>query len=61
MISELKIKEIFISGGGTGCFQYEVEGGLYNEIQVGSYLFMDGHYSSLINKLFISDTLIPVS
>ena len=51
LISELKIKGIYISGGGTGCFQYEVEGGLYNEIQVGSYLFMDGHYSSLSNKI----------
>ena len=51
-----KIKELkanftkyspFITGVGTGCFDLEVSEEVYNEIQVGSYAFMDAHYSSL--------------
>ena len=37
----------FISGVGTGCFDLEVNEEVYDEIQVGSYAFMDAHYSSL--------------
>ena len=32
---------------GTGCFDLEVNEEVYDEIQVGSYAFMDAHYSSL--------------
>ena len=51
-----KIKELkahflkyspFITGVGTGCFDLEVFEDIYDEIQVGSYAFMDAHYSSL--------------
>lgn len=31
-----------VSGGGTGTFVYELEGGVHTEIQPGSFLFMDG-------------------
>ena len=37
----------FITGVGTGCFDLEVNEEVYDEIQVGSYAFMDAHYSSL--------------
>ena len=37
----------FITGVGTGCFDLEVFEDIYDEIQVGSYAFMDAHYSSL--------------
>ena len=36
-----------ITGVGTGCFDLEVSEDVYDEIQVGSYAFMDAHYSSL--------------
>ena len=34
-----------VSGGGTGTFPFELEGGVHNEIQPGSFLFMDGDYN----------------
>ena len=50
-IRELKANFIkhspFITGVGTGCFDLEVNEEVYDEIQVGSYAFMDAHYSSL--------------
>ena len=50
-IKELKANFIkyspFITGVGTGCFDLEVSEEVYDEIQVGSYAFMDAHYSSL--------------
>ena len=50
-IRELKVNFIkyspFITGVGTGCFELEVSEEVYDEIQVGSYAFMDAHYSSL--------------
>ena len=48
-----KLKEKFnifspiITGVGTGCFDLEVSENVYDEIQVGSYAFMDAHYTSL--------------
>ena len=50
-IKELKSKfeehSPLITGVGTGCFDLEVSEDVYDEIQVGSYAFMDAHYSSL--------------
>ncbi|HYA66261.1 MAG TPA: DSD1 family PLP-dependent enzyme [Burkholderiaceae bacterium] len=34
-----------VTGGGTGTFAYDVRGGVYNEVQPGSYLFMDADYT----------------
>ncbi|MCH9672866.1 MAG: DSD1 family PLP-dependent enzyme [Gammaproteobacteria bacterium] len=34
-----------IGGAGTGTFQFEAASGLYNELQVGSYVFMDADYA----------------
>ena len=33
-----------ITGGGTGTFRFEAATGLWNELQVGSYIFMDVDY-----------------
>ena len=46
-MSELGCSDILVTGGGTGCFEDEIESNIYNEIQVGSYAFMDAHYSKI--------------
>ena len=45
-----------ITGGGTGCFDLEVSENVYDEIQVGSYAFMDTHYSSLKHDYTLNNT-----
>ena len=34
-----------VSGGGTGTYPLEAGGGVYNEVQAGSYIFMDADYA----------------
>lgn len=34
-----------VTGGGTGTFVYEARSGVYNEVQPGSYVFMDADYA----------------
>lgn len=34
-----------VGGGGTGTFEFEGASGVYNEIQAGSYVFMDADYA----------------
>ena len=46
-----------ITGVGTGCFDLEVNENVYDEIQVGSYAFMDAHYSSLKKNSHINNTI----
>jgi len=36
-----------VTGGGTGTFAFDVASGVYGELQVGSYLFMDGEYGGI--------------
>ena len=36
-----------VTGGGTGTVEFDVAGGVYTEVQPGSYLFMDGDYGAL--------------
>jgi len=56
---------------GTGTFAFEAESGVYNELQVGSYVFMDTEYARIGNKdgglytafehsLFVLTTVISV-
>ena len=33
-----------VTGGGTGSYLFEAESGVYDELQVGSYIFMDADY-----------------
>jgi len=37
----------FVSGAGTGTFRFEGASGLWNELQAGSYLFMDTDYARI--------------
>jgi D-serine deaminase-like pyridoxal phosphate-dependent protein len=34
-----------VTGAGTGTFQFERDSGVYHELQVGSYVFMDADYA----------------
>jgi len=34
-----------VGGGGTGTFEMEAASGIYNELQAGSYIFMDADYA----------------
>ncbi|QBR03416.1 DSD1 family PLP-dependent enzyme [Paraburkholderia pallida] len=36
-----------VGGGGTGTFRFEGESQLWNELQCGSYIFMDGEYAAI--------------
>ena len=59
-----------VSGGGTGTYLWEVEGGAHTELQPGSFLFMDGDYAQNENgggsavfepSLFVRATVISCS
>lgn len=39
-----------ISGGGTGSYPFESNSGVYNELQCGSYAFMDADYGRILDK-----------
>lgn len=40
----------FVSGGGTGSYYFESGSGVYNELQCGSYAFMDADYGRIHDK-----------
>jgi len=39
-----------IGGGGTGSYYFEGGSGVYNELQCGSYAFMDADYGRILDK-----------
>lgn len=39
-----------VGGGGTGSFALEMASGVYNEIQAGSYVFMDADYARNLDE-----------
>jgi 3-hydroxy-D-aspartate aldolase len=39
-----------VAGAGTGTFAFEADSGVYNELQVGSYVFMDTDYARIGDK-----------
>ena len=58
-----------VAGAGTGSFEFEIMSSVYNELQVGSYVFMDADYrrnldrdgkpvSEFDNALFILTTVM---
>ena len=54
-----------ISGGGTGTYPIEARSGVYNEVQAGSYIFMDADYEKVEgaggnfeNALFLLTTIV---
>lgn len=44
------LKPELISGGGTGSYYFESVSGVYNELQCGSYAFMDADYGRILDK-----------
>ncbi len=44
------LKPELVSGGGTGSYYFETESGLYNELQCGSYAFMDADYGRILDR-----------
>ena len=60
-----------VSGAGTGTYRIEGSSGVWNELQAGSYLFMDtdyarigdnrgGRYSDFAHSLFVLATVMSV-
>ena len=45
MIEAAGIACPIVTGGGSGTFMFEIESGAYDEIQPGSYVFMDADYA----------------
>jgi len=39
-----------VSGGGTGSYYFESCSGVYNELQCGSYAFMDADYGRILDR-----------
>ncbi|WP_170454448.1 3-hydroxy-D-aspartate aldolase BhcC [Ruegeria arenilitoris] len=39
-----------VSGGGTGSYYFESNSGVYNELQCGSYAFMDADYGRILDR-----------
>jgi 3-hydroxy-D-aspartate aldolase len=44
------LKSELVSGGGTGSYYFESNSGVYNELQCGSYAFMDCDYGRIRDK-----------
>lgn len=61
-LKENQVDVNIVSGGSTGTAEIKVKDGIYNELQAGSYLFMDSTYSDLNlpfkNSLFVLSTVV---
>ena len=44
------LKPELVTGGGTGSYYFESASGVYNELQCGSYAFMDADYGRIKDK-----------
>jgi 3-hydroxy-D-aspartate aldolase len=49
-LADEKLACEIVAGAGTGTFAIEAASGVYNELQVGSYVFMDTEYARIGNK-----------
>ena len=57
-----------VTGGGSGSVEFDLDGGVYTEVQPGSYVFMDGDYGRneygdtlrFEQSLFIASTVMSV-
>ncbi len=62
LLEKHNMKAKIVSGGSTGTAQIKAKEGLYNELQAGSYLFMDSTYKTLDlpfeNSLFVLSTVV---
>ncbi|AGT08750.1 3-hydroxy-D-aspartate aldolase BhcC [Paracoccus aminophilus] len=46
-LDKVGLKPEFVSGGGTGSYYFESNSGVFNELQCGSYAFMDADYGRI--------------
>lgn len=46
-LEAIGLKPELVSGGGTGSYYFEAGSGVYNELQCGSYAFMDADYGRI--------------
>jgi len=44
------LKAELVTGGGTGSYYFETGSGVYNELQCGSYAFMDADYGRILDR-----------
>jgi 3-hydroxy-D-aspartate aldolase len=49
-LESVGLKPELVSGGGTGSYYFESNSGVYNELQCGSYAFMDADYGRILDK-----------
>jgi 3-hydroxy-D-aspartate aldolase len=49
-LTDIGLKPTFVSGGGTGSYYFESNSGVFNELQCGSYAFMDADYGRILDK-----------
>ena len=49
-LTALGLEPELVSGGGTGSYYFESNSGVYNELQCGSYAFMDADYGRIKDK-----------
>ena len=45
-----------VGGGGTGSYYFEGTSGVYNELQCGSYAFMDADYGRILTRTATAST-----
>ncbi len=62
LLAENDITACTVSGGSTGTAALKAEGGVYTELQAGSYMFLDSTYRKLelpfCNSLFLLATVV---
>jgi 3-hydroxy-D-aspartate aldolase len=49
-LTAIGLEPELVSGGGTGSYYFESNSGVYNELQCGSYAFMDADYGRIHDK-----------
>jgi 3-hydroxy-D-aspartate aldolase len=49
-LKKVGLQTEIVSGGGTGSYGFEATSGVYNELQCGSYAFMDADYGRILDK-----------
>lgn len=50
LLNDAGITSDIVGGGGTGTYPFEAGSGTFNEIQAGSYVFMDGDYGANLDR-----------
>lgn len=49
-LKEVGLEPELVSGGGTGSYYFEAGSGVFNELQCGSYAFMDADYGRILDQ-----------